>query len=55
MATHRFGAAQQNVLQGLERSFGQVMAVTAEEALAEAIKNFRNGAASACRLAMNPA
>ena len=54
MATHRFGAAQEDVLQGLERSFGQVVAVTAEEMLAESIKNFRNSAVSACRLAMSP-
>ena len=54
MATHRFGAAQEDVLQGLERSFGQVVAVTAEEMLAESIKNFRNGAVWACRLAMSP-
>ena len=55
--THRFGAALQDVLKGLARSFGQMLPVAAPEWLAEAFEdlNYAGSQARALRLMLSPA
>ena len=55
MASHRFGAAKEDVLQGFKRPFGQMLAVTAKEPSAEPMEDLRDAGKVACRLAMSPA